>query len=1365
MVYIKSRKARELFTSASKIDMIDLATSQGIVFLPVDHDPFAGPEIIRIAPSTESQKEIWASCMIGGDDANRAYNQSITLHFKGGLDKSAFERALEKLIERNESLRTAFSADGKQLCVFDKQPLDFYYKDLSEIPDAVAERIVQKYIKDDALFVFSLTDGPLLKTGLFKINSNEYKFVLSTHHIICDGWSIGILLQELSTLYSSYTQNLPVQLPAAPLFSEYAFQHHKFIGGADYQTQEEFWLKNLKHDTPVVTLPTDFDRPLVRTYKSGRLDYPVDQEVISQLKKIGIENGCSLVITLTAAFELFLQRLTGQDDLILGLPAADQSASGNLKLIGHCVNLLPLRSKPKPGHTFSEFLKERRAFMFDAYENQQVTFGSLLKKLTIPRDTSRVPLIPVVFNIDMGLTDGVNFSGLDFSFFNNPREYESFELFVNATGSEKSFILEWSYNTQLFKPESINRMMAGFTTVLKTLASNPNVLLYDALERDVDTIQLLSASEQNKLLIDFNSTHLDYPRDKNKTVIDLFSEQVEKSLSSVALIIEDTTLSYSELDVQSNRLANYLLSKGVKEGTLVSVCMERSAGLIVSILAILKTGAAYVPVDPAYPEDRISFMLEDSRAAIVLSSKASRAQIKNSSAVTIIETDGADQAAISQTSAVASSTPVSPESLAYVIYTSGSTGKPKGVEITHKNAGSFISWCQQEFISSPFEIVYFTTSICFDLSIFELFYPLSIGKSIRILENGLAVTNYLTNDSGVLLNTVPSVVAGLLADKADLSNVTVLNMAGEPIPLQIVQNLNTDLIEVRNLYGPTEDTTYSTVYRLRKDEPILIGKPIAGTQIYIVNSQYQICPAGIAGELCIGGDGLAKGYLNRPDLTAEKFVSNPFSKEEGARMYKTGDLARWLPDGNIEYLGRIDDQVKIRGFRIEPGEIEQLLIEQKNIKQALVIAREDRAGDKRLVVYIVTKSTISEMEFQNSIKVWKQAVKSQLPVYMCPADYVNLPSIPLNLNGKIDKAKLPKPGSDKISADFTAPETEMEKLVATNWAQFLGIKNISIHDDFFELGGHSLLAIEALTQLAKQAGKILPVSALLENSTIYKLACLLDNGIAVDRWKSLVAIKTSGTKNPLYIIHGAGLGVWIFTDVISHLHEEQPVYAFQGLGIDGIDEPFETVEETVAFYISELLQQNPTGPYLLAGFSDGGLIAFEMARQLKSMGKHVDMLGLFDTCIQEQASRSKFEKIILRLRRSGHELKSLFIHPRKAIQFQKQIFLIRLLNIAQRFGYKQKDTFRETYPHLYDSMDKYAVSLSKYIRRSYDGDIDLFKTMVRVYYVDDFNYLGWKPYTSGDIIVHDVPGDHDDMILAENAPAFARILQKAIDEK
>ncbi|MBC7914512.1 MAG: amino acid adenylation domain-containing protein, partial [Pyrinomonadaceae bacterium] len=930
MVYIKSREARELFTSASKIDMIDLATSQGIVFLPVDHDPFAGPEIIRIAPSTESQKEIWASCMIGGDDANRAYNESITLHFKGGLDKPAFERALEKLIERNDSLRTAFCADGRQLCVFDKQPLDFYYKDLSEILNPVEERIVQKYIKDDALFVFSLTDGPLLKTGLFKINTNEYKFVLTTHHIICDGWSIGILLQELSNLYSSCIQNLPVQLPAAPLFSEYAFEHQEFIKSGDYQTQEEFWLKNLKHDTPVVSLPTDFDRPLLRSYKSGRLDYPVDQELISQLKKIGVENGCSLVITLTAAFELFLQRLTGQEDLILGLPAADQSASGNLRLIGHCVNLLPLRSKPKPGHTFSEFLKERRAFMFDAYENQQVTFGSLLKKFTIPRDTSRVPLIPVVFNIDMGLTDGVNFSGLDFKFFNNSREYESFELFVNATGSEESFILEWSYNTQLFKPESVNRMMAGFTTVLKTLVANSNVLLHDVLL--IDKNELLAGVHQR------NETEVIYPQ--TKCLIQLIEETAAANADKLALVYADDEITFAELNQKANQLARFLLEKDIKVGDVIGLAVERSPEMIVALLAILKTGATFVPLDAELPQERINFMLADVSARITITSKKHLDKFSSQAIEVIIED------ALSESKNQLNTNPnvsISTTDIAYIIYTSGSTGKPKGVLIEQRSILNYIQSSINAYSSPEQQYAgsFIHLALSFDASLTAVFVPLIIGKSIVISakpalevfddENLIKFAPFdfikLTPAQLLLLKNSKNAKAPFAARKLVVGGEALLKRH-----IDFLIELQAD-VEIINEYGPTEASVgcVSYVFNIHDDfkyssSGISIGKPMPNVRIYILDKFLNPVPDDTEGEIYIGGVQVAKGYLNRPELNTKKFVSNPFNESE--ILYRTGDLAKYAEDGNIAYLGRIDDQFKIRGYRIEPGEIEQLLLKQ-----------------------------------------------------------------------------------------------------------------------------------------------------------------------------------------------------------------------------------------------------------------------------------------------------------------------------------------------------------------------------------------------------------------------------------------------------
>jgi amino acid adenylation domain-containing protein len=511
--------------------------------------------------------------------------------------------------------------------------------------------------------------------------------------------------------------------------------------------------------------------------------------------------------------------------------------------------------------------------------------------------------------------------------------------------------------------------------------------------------------------------------------------------------------------------------------------------MIIAMLAILKAGGAYVPVDPAYPQERISYMLEDTGAGLIICDQSSRSRITNTEAITIIELDGADKESILNQSVVNLGIAVKADDLAYVIYTSGSTGRPKGVMIGHKNACSFISWCIKEFSSSEFDIVYASTSICFDLSIFEIFYPLSIGKCFRILENGLAVSRYLSGDKNVLVNTVPSVVAGLLSEHTALSNVSVLNMAGEPIPFQVLENLDTDRIEVRNLYGPTEDTTYSTVYRLEKNKPILIGKPIDYTQLYIVRGDNALCPIGIAGEICLAGAGLAEGYLNRPELTAEKFLNNPFSTHSGDRMYRTGDLGRWLPDGNVEYLGRIDDQVKIRGYRIELGEIESVLQQHLQVKQSVVLAREDGNGNKRLVAYIVPEETFDKQELQAYLQ-------NTLPEYMVPALWVELDKIPLTPNGKTDKKALPDPdmNGQGLSA-YIEPRNETEQKIAAIWKELLKVERVGIEDNFFDLGGHSLLAMRAISSIRRELNADLGIKDIFIRPTISQLGLYLDEQV------------------------------------------------------------------------------------------------------------------------------------------------------------------------------------------------------------------------------------------------------------------------------
>ncbi|MEO7292496.1 MAG: non-ribosomal peptide synthetase, partial [Ginsengibacter sp.] len=586
-----------------------------------------------------------------------------------------------------------------------------------------------------------------------------------------------------------------------------------------------------------------------------------------------------------------------------------------------------------------------------------------------------------------------------------------------------------------------------------------------------------------QLLYEFNNTKVAYPNEK--TIVDLFEDQVIKTPNVIAVVFEHEQLTYKQLNERANQLAHYLKNNGVKTETIVPVCIERSIDMIVGIFGILKAGGAYVPIDPEYPQERIDYMLKDTGAGIVVTSSQSHLKFSVAESIKIIELD-TEWFAISAEPVKNLQAAIQPHHLAYIIYTSGSTGKPKGVMIEHKSFYSFICWCMQEFASSRYEIVYASTSICFDLSIFEIFYPLSIGKKIRILENGLQIGKYLSKDSFVLTNSVPVVIEHLLKEGTNLQNISTINMAGEPIPLNVQQGLDLKKIEVRNLYGPTEDTTYSSVYRLEKNKPLLIGKPISNTNIYILDNKQQLCPVGIPGELFIAGDGLARGYLNRPELTQEKFIKDPFSKQNKARLYKTGDVGKWLPDGNIEYIGRSDDQVKIRGYRIELGEIETVLQQSGKVKSAVVLAKKDSNSNQQLVAYVVSNTVFNRATLITFLK-------NRLPEYMIPTLWVSMDNMPLTANGKIDKKALPQPNTEALlSEEFVPATTDVEKTLSTIWQQLLNREKISINDNFFELGGHSLLIMRMSSEIEKGLSISVSMQALFQFTTINDLGKYLE---------------------------------------------------------------------------------------------------------------------------------------------------------------------------------------------------------------------------------------------------------------------------------
>ncbi|WP_288424903.1 non-ribosomal peptide synthetase [uncultured Spirosoma sp.] len=1339
--------------------MVDSLTQLHTV--AVDFDPFAGPPIALVAPTTEPQQELWTSCMLGGDDASRAYNESVSLRFSGRLDRLAFDRAWQQLVQRHEALRSAFSADGTQMVVFAELTVPLVYHDCSQlsVADQDAERL--RYTTADAHHTFDLLNGPLVKPTLLRLTETDHLFLLTAHHIICDGWSVGILLQDLGRFYSGFVQHRPVQLPDPTQISQYALDQRVYGESPAYRQTEQYWLDQYRDAVPTLDLPTDWPRPSLRTFTSARQDYALRADLGPALRKVGAKAGASFVTTIIAAFEVLVHRLTGQTDLIIGLPTAGQSATNNLRLVGHCVNLLPLRSRPQPDLSFVDYLRIRKNELLDALEHQQLTFGSLLKKLTIPRDPSRVPMVPVLVNVDLGLTDDIRFEGLTYRFISNPRAYETVELFLNISGSVNELTMEWSYNTQLFRPDTIDRMMAEFEAVLDTVVQNPAVRLGD--------VNLSDRNEQLDKLAVWNDTAFAYP-DK-QPLTQLLTKTAGQFADKVALIAGNEQRTYRELDETSSRVAQVLHRSGIGRGDVIGVLLDRTPDLLVALLAVLKAGAAYVPLDPDYPQDRIAFMLVDSGAKLLLTSrKYGRGGVGGQTPERLIETLLTES---DDLPATAPDLPLNGRDLAYILYTSGSTGRPKGVQIEHRSLvnllDSMIDWPG----ITPDDRLLAVTTISFDIAGLELYLPLLVGATLVLADaetarDGRALLHTLADRQISLIQATPVTYRMLLAAGWEQPLPVKVLCCGEPLPKDLAQKLTARCASLWNMYGPTETTIYSSGKQIMPDDELItIGRPIHNTQIYILDEQQQPVADGVAGEIYLAGDGVARGYLNRPELTTEKFVADPFSKTPGARMYRTGDLGLFMPDGEVNCLGRIDQQIKIRGYRIEPGEIEQILLREDGVRETLVMAREDRPGDRRLVAYVLAPD-LTDSTFANRVGDWKNNLRDVLPTYMVPADFVRISQWPITPNGKIDRKALPKPGALTDMAQRRQPETTIEKTIAAIWRDALGVQQISVEDDFFDLGGHSMIAVQVMTQLETETGRRLPLSTLMTHSTIQKLASLFETEKPATSWKSLVPIRPEGSKVPIYIIHGIGLNLLNFTSLVSYMDPDQPIYGLQARGLDGTDEPFDRMEDIAAFYISEILQQNPDGPYAIAGYSFGGYVALEMAQQLQQLGKSVKMLAMFDTNAEPSTKHwSKAAKLQWRVAKQVPKMlwigKSLLENPLSTIRYQAAFAQSLVQRFKQRFGFYETPQPEAGMEHLNRIMEKHEIAYESYVFKPYDGVIDLFKAQKRVYFVDDNKFLGWRKYAKQGVRVHEVPGDHRMMMLPPNDKVFAEMLQRALD--
>ncbi|MDQ6762814.1 MAG: amino acid adenylation domain-containing protein, partial [Bacteroidota bacterium] len=959
--------------------------------------------------------------------------------------------------------------DGNHLLLADKSE---YKKD---------HEAIRQYIKQLIGKPFDLSQDDMLRVHLVKLTEDEHLLVATMHHIASDGWSTSILVREVVEFYNSYIEKRTATLlPLELQYADYAIWQRNYLKGDVLEKKMAYWKKKLE-GTPYLEFPIDYKRPAIQSSKGAIMHFAIDKEILDQIKIICQQYDATLFMTLLTAFNVLLHRYSGQEDISVGSATAGRHHQNIEELIGSFLNVVVLRSTVDSGDSFLSLLKQVRTTTLEAYEHQDVPFEKVVESVVKVRDRGRSPLFQVMFIlqntpevIEMRLGE------IQLSLVQYEHQISKFDMTLALTETNHGLEGAVEYSTDLFQEQTIERIIVHFKNLLASIIKEP-------LQK-IGALPMITRREEVQLLKDFNNTNVAYSL--NKSIVDLFEEQVAVTPDNVAIVFEKTEVSYKELNKLANRVANYLINLGVQKETLVPICVERGIEMVAGILGILKAGGAYIPLDPEYPEDRIRYMLEDTGATIVLSTKATRSKLQIEKDLVIIEISEVFLAVDPESEENLKPNILSTQ-LAYVIYTSGSTGKPKGVMIEHRSVVNLLKSISDKVDFKNNSVFLSVTTYSFDISYLELYMPLINGGKLVIAPretamNGFKLSAALSYYLPTHVQATPSTWQMLLDSEWENREGIKILIGGEAIKDDIKEQL-TGLGNVYNLYGPTETTIWSAFKKLEKGEKVLIGQPIANTRIQIVNPETQLVPVGVIGEICIGGAGLARGYLNREELTFEKFIKNPYSTEQESKIYKTGDLGRWSSDGNIECLGRIDDQVKIRGFRIELGEIETLLLQNNLVRQAVVLAKEDKLGNKRLVGYIVPRGDLDK-EAINSY------LQGKLPSYMIPVIWVQLDSLPLTPNGKIDKKALADPDmSELLNKEYVAPQTDLEIRIARIWQELLGIERIGVNDNFFELGGHSILAMKLLTAIHKELEiDILLIKDIFQFSTISELSKYLE---------------------------------------------------------------------------------------------------------------------------------------------------------------------------------------------------------------------------------------------------------------------------------
>ncbi|WP_051319335.1 non-ribosomal peptide synthetase, partial [Chitinimonas koreensis] len=1017
---------------------------------------------------------------------------------------------------------------------------------------------------------------------------------LTLHHIVGDAWSIGVLVREVMALYGAFAANHPSPLAPLPIqYADYAAWQRRHLAGDTLAAQTAFWTAHLAGAPAVLELPTDRPRPAVQTFRGMAFTRELGADLSARVDALSRQLGATPFMTLLAAFGLLLGRHANQRDLVIGSPIANRTRAETEPLIGFFINTLALRTDLSGAPSFAELVARTKATTLAAYAHQDLPFEKVVEALNLPRDLSRSPLFQAMFTLQNAELPEFELAGLAARPLHLEAASAKFELSLEMTPARGGYAARWEFNADLFERATVERMAQQFETLLGTAT--------EAADRCIDTLPLLDAAALRQLLVDWNDSA--QPFDTQACVHTLFEAQACRTPEAIALVCGAETLSYHELDARADAIAARLRAHGAGPEVCVGVCLERSAELVAALLGTLKAGAAYVPMDPAYPAERLRYMLRDAACAVVLAQRSSAA-LFDGEAVPLLLLDAPDDhpVAAAAAAAAAAARPACADHTAYVIYTSGSTGRPKGVQVGHRAVVNFLAAMAARPGLSAADTLLAVTSVSFDIAALELYLPLAVGGRIVLADraeaaDGRRLLELAQAHGATVMQATPSTFWLMLAAGWPAALKLRALCGGEALPAALLQALRPRVGELWNMYGPTETTIWSTCRRVDGDEAP-IGRPIANTVLRVLDPHGQPCPIGVAGELHIGGAGLARGYLGRPGLSAERFVPDPWG-EPGSRLYRTGDAVRWLAGGELAYLGRLDQQVKLRGFRIELGEIESRLTEHPRVRQAVVALRDDR-----LAAYLVCDGEAP------AAAELRELLGRTLPEHMIPTAFSALDHLPLTPNGKVDRKALPAPDTAAVAAPaWRAPEGETERAIAALWQQLLGLPRVGRDDDFFALGGHSLLAAQMVERLRRENGLRLALRDLFEARS---LAALAARATAAGGASRHAVTLRHGAAPPLFLLHPVGGGVGPYLALAQALPESLGVVAFQAAGLDGEAAPHEAVAAMAAAYLGELLQLQPDGPVRLAGWSMGGVVAFELARQLEARGRSVEWVALLD---------------------------------------------------------------------------------------------------------------------------------------------------------